>query len=201
MESLKYLALGDSYTIGTSIASHEAFPHQLASRLSSFINVPIEVKIVARNAWRTDDLIRGIKRSDLLDEYDFVSLLIGVNNQYQKLPLDVFAKDYATLLEQAISYVGDNRQRVFVLSIPNYGYSPFGSENQSEITKELSEFNEAIASLCEKYNVNYYDVTKVSEKYSIIQDYIAKDNLHPNAKQYSVWLDSFFEELLDQLKL
>lgn len=199
MESLYYLALGDSYSIGTSIASQEAFPHQLADRLTNNINVPVEVKIVARNAWRTDDLIRAIRRTELRDEYDFVTLLIGVNNQYQKLPLDVFRDDYIKLLEQALKYVRGDKRRVFALSIPNYGYSPFGSENKTEITEEIKEFNKSIEEVCQQYDVAYYDVTSISEKYSVNESYIAKDNLHPNALQYSAWLDSFYAKLLEQL--
>ena len=108
-----YLALGDSYTSGTSIAFPVNFPNQLADGIKAVTGKGITVKIVAQNAWRTDDLQRGIKRSDLDDTYDLISLLIGVNNQYQGLPLADFEKDFRRLLDTAITYSGKD-QNVFL---------------------------------------------------------------------------------------
>ena len=107
-----YLALGDSYTSGTSIAFPVNFPNQLADSIHALTGKTIAVKIVAQNAWRTDDLQRAIKRSDLDETYDLVSLLIGVNNQYQGLPLADFERDFRRLLDTAITFSGNFLARI-----------------------------------------------------------------------------------------
>lgn len=152
---LDYLALGDSYTIGTSIPALEAFPYQLAAKITEYlVNAnDVNTTIIARNAWRTDDLLRGIKRSDLNEKYDLVSLLIGVNNQFDGLSIESFKMDFVKLLEVCHNK-SVSTNRIFVLTIPNYGYTPYGSVKREIITSELALFNRAIKDLCMDYSVD-----------------------------------------------
>lgn len=198
--TLHYLALGDSYTIGTAIAAKDAFPYQLTDSIeahSSFTQS--EVKLIARNAWRTDDLQRAIKRTDLEEKYDLVSLLIGVNNQYQGLPLSDFKNDFNALLDTCEKY-SLSKSRIFVLSIPNYGYTPFGAEKREIITQELAAFNTAIEEICSERDVSLYNVTDISLEAVKRPEFVAKDGLHPSKSQYGAWISSFFESVLMKLE-
>jgi lysophospholipase L1-like esterase len=195
-----YLALGDSYTIGTSIAYPDNFPSQLADSILSKTQDSLEVKIVAQNGWRTDDLQRGIKRTDLDDKYDLVSLLIGVNNQYQGLPLADFEKDFRSLLDTSMKYSGEQKEHVFVVSIPNYGYTPFGAEKKDEITTDLEKFNASSKAICEEYGIDFYNVTDISLEAETNAEYRAKDNLHPSGTQYAAWVTSFLNEVVKKLE-
>ncbi|MGY8846939.1 MAG: GDSL-type esterase/lipase family protein, partial [Bacteroidia bacterium] len=151
-----YLALGDSYTIGTSVAYSENYPNQIADSILAKTGDSLAVKIIAQNGWRTDDLQRGIERSDLDEKYDLVSLLIGVNNQYQSLPLVDFEKDFRSLLDSAVKYSGGDKSNIFIVSIPNYGYTPFGAEKKEETTKDLTLFNSKSKTICEEYGIDFY---------------------------------------------
>lgn len=194
-----YLALGDSYTIGTSVAFPKNLPNQLVDSIVEKTGNPMKVKIVAQNGWRTDDLQRGIKRADLAVEYDLVSLLIGVNNLYQGLPLADFEKDFRSLIDTALKYAGEHAERIFVVSIPNYGYTPFGAENKAQITREVARFNVLSKSICEERGVDYYNVTTLSQTAETNACYTATDSLHPSAVQYGVWVSSFLDDVLKKL--
>ncbi|PCJ66811.1 MAG: lysophospholipase [Bacteroidetes bacterium] len=202
MENKKktYLALGDSYTIGTSIAFSDNFPNQLADGIRKKIDTDVEVRIIAQNAWRTDDLQRGIKRADLEERYDLVSLLIGVNNQYQGLPLEDFENDFRNLVETAIQYSGGEKNHIFVVSIPNYGYTPFGKDKKIQTTSELKIFNTSIQVICEEQKIDFYNVTDISLEAEIKEEYRAKDDLHPSGEQYAVWVSSFLENVIEKLQ-
>ena len=198
-KEISYLALGDSYTIGTAIQSHEAFPFQLADSIEANRGFKVNVKIVAQNGWRTDDLIRGIKRTTLDEKYDLVSLLIGVNNQYQQLPLAVYKNEFIRLLDTAVT-LAQTKEKVFVLSIPNYGVTPFGEEKKEETTAQLKMFNQIADSVCEARGISYFDVTTISLEAETRQDFRAKDNLHPSAVQYAAWVGSFLNKVLEKLQ-
>ena len=195
-----YLALGDSYTIGTSIAYPDNFPSQLVDSLREQTNIEIDLKIIAQNGWRTDDLQRGIKRTDLDEKYDIVSLLIGVNNQYQGLPVEDFEKDFRSLLDTTVKYAGGEKSHIFVVSIPNYGYTPFGAAKKDEITKDLELFNARSKAICEEYGIDFYNVTDISLAAETREDYRAKDNLHPSKEQYAAWVSSFLDEVVKKLE-
>jgi lysophospholipase L1-like esterase len=195
-----YLALGDSYTIGTSVAFPDNYPNQLADSILDNTGDSLIVKLVAQNGWRTDDLQRGIKRTDLEERYDLVSLLIGVNNQYQGLPIADFEKDFKSLLDSAIKYSGDEKDHIFVVSIPNYGYTPFGAPKKEEITADLTLFNGRSKAICEEYGIDYYTITDISLEAETNAEFRAKDDLHPSGTQYAAWVSSFLDEVIKKLK-
>lgn len=195
-QTLNYLALGDSYTIGESVAENERWPVQLADRLRASgvdINPP---KIIATTGWRTDQLKAAIEADDeLLETYDIVSLLIGVNNQYQGRSVESFAPEFEELLQKAIELAGGNKDRVFVVSIPDYGKTPFGASKAEEIAQELDEYNQVSLEICSKYRVKYFNITSISRQDDPEGELVANDNLHPSGKQYGLWVDSFYDEV------
>src|SRR5688572_14938425 len=140
-DNIKFLALGDSYTIGESVAANQRWPVQLLDSLSKQGLDYVESKIIATTGWRTDNLKNAIRHEKLKPEYTLVSLLIGVNNYYQGKSVDSYALEFEALLKTAIKLAGGITSSVFVLSIPDYGYTPFGKSNQATITKGIDAFN------------------------------------------------------------
>ena len=152
--NLKYLALGDSYTIGENIAFEDAYPNQIVRELSLIDSV----NVIAKTGWTTNELIDTLSKS-YLDKYDVVSLLIGVNNQFRGYQIDKYVMEFENLLIRAIDY-SKNKKNVFVLSIPDYGVTPFGKvRGQEKIYKEINSYNDINRVLSEKYNVLYFDIT------------------------------------------
>ncbi len=194
-EPLRYLALGDSYTIGESVAENERWPVQLAKALSES-GMPVGTpKIIAVTGWRTDNLRNGIDIAQIKEKYDLVSLLIGVNNQYQGKPADAYATEYEGLLKTAIQLAGGDKSRVFVVSIPDYGFTPYGKPKQEKISKELDEFNAINKHITELYGVAYIDITDISRRGLDEPELMATDGLHPSGKQYTLWVERIMESL------
>lgn len=192
---LKYLALGDSYTIGESVNENERWPVQLAQALTKSGTPVDKPKIIAVTGWRTDNLKNGINIAQLKDEYDMVSLLIGVNNQYQGKSIDEYVIAFEDLLKTAIQLAGEKRHRVFVVSIPDYGFTPFGKPKQEKITKELDEYNAINKRITESYGVMYFNITDISRKGLDDPQLVAADGLHPSGKQYTLWVEQIMKDL------
>lgn len=192
----KYLALGDSYTIGECVLENERFPVQSVTQLR---NLGIDISdptIIAATGWTTSDLFNSLETFCLTDSYDIVTLLIGVNNQYQGKSLADYKVEFTQLLQLAISYAGNTPEKVFVLSIPDYGVTPFAaSKDPQKIAQEIDAFNEVnkMATLCA--GVHYIDITPVSREAESDQLLIADDGLHPSGKQYGRWSDLLVEEI------
>lgn len=195
-QPLKYLALGDSYTIGESVLESERWPVQLAASLTQKGIAVEKPKIIAVTGWRTDNLKNGINIAQLKEKYDLVSLLIGVNNQYQGKSLEEYEVEYEDLLKTAIEFAAGNKSRVFVVSIPDYGFTPFGEPNQKKITKELDEFNAVNKRITESYGVAYYNITDISRKGLADPELVAEDRLHPSGKQYKLWVARILEDFV-----
>lgn len=188
-EPLQYLALGDSYTIGESVTEQERWPVQLAEVLTKQGTPVSKPKIIAVTGWRTDNLKNGINIAQLIGHYDLVSLLIGVNNQYQGKPVSEYELEYEDLLNKAIELAGGKKDRVFVVSIPDYGYTPFGKPRQREISVALDEFNAVNKRITEGYGITYFNITDISRMGLEDPELVASDGLHPSGKQYSLWVD------------
>ncbi|MEO6836851.1 MAG: SGNH/GDSL hydrolase family protein [Ginsengibacter sp.] len=185
-----YLALGDSYTVGQSVQKDESFPAQLVQMLRSRNLNVTDPEIVAVTGWTTQDLLNSLLTNPpKLQPYSFVTLLIGVNNQYQGRSLDEYKTQFTQLLNLAISYAGNKKNHVFVLSIPDYSVTPFAMGSYTQITAmQIDQFNEAnktISSLFE--GVHYLDITPISRIAKNDPSLIAGDGLHPSGKQYSQW--------------
>ena len=186
-----YLALGDSYTIGEGVAEDERWPVQLARAISKDTLKVDPVHIVAQTGWTTSDLLNGITQENLKAEYDMVSLLIGVNNQYQGLDPQIYRTEFDSLLQIAVNYAGGLSEKVFVLSIPDYGVTPFASSRDSAlIRKEIDRYNEMADSICDRYGVPFFNITPISREALTDRSLLAPDNLHPSGKQYGLWVEA-----------
>ena len=193
MPANKYLALGDSYTIGESVAERDRWPNQLVDSLRQRGIEYGKPTIIATTGWRTDDLKRAVTAAHLKNEYGLVSLLIGVNNQYQGKPPDRYAVEFEDLLKTAIQLAGGKKENVFVVSIPDYGYTPFGKPKQSVITPAIDEFNAMNKRITQEHGVKYVNITDISRKGLDLHDLVAPDGLHPSGKMYALWVERILE--------
>ncbi len=190
-DTIYYLALGDSYTIGQSVAPDDRFPSHLRDRISADID-PVKERIVATTGWTTGDLHNGIENTDFeRSQYDLVTLLIGVNNQYRGYALEDYKAGFRSLLEQSIDFSGDRKERVFVVSIPDYGVTPFGenSGDPATIAQEIDAFNAAARVICEELGVAFLNITPISREAANDSSLIASDGLHPSGIMYKRWVD------------
>lgn len=193
MSVVRYLALGDSYTIGESVDESERWPMQLASQIESFGEQTedglIEVTIIARTGWTTSELWEGIQAREITPPYDLVSLLIGVNNQYRGYDINEYREEFTFLLNKAIEYAGGDVNRVIVLSIPDWGVTPFaGSRNSKQIAVEINQFNAVNREETKNAGAHYIDITPISREAINNPALIAGDGLHPSGKMYSEWV-------------
>jgi lysophospholipase L1-like esterase len=184
---LTYLALGDSYTIGQSVEASQNFPNQLAAKLNTMgykVEAPM---IIARTGWTTDELISAIKNSYVTKKFDIVTLLIGVNNQYRGYPVDNYRTEFAELLNTALSYANGKKTRVFVVSIPDYGVTPYAQgSDKAKIAREIDEYNNIAKQTSTA--VTFIDITPESRDAANDPALIASDGLHPSAKMYTEWV-------------
>ena len=201
--SWRYLALGDSYTIGESVAPEERWPNQLQAQLeTAMIGAAFaDVAILATTGWTTSNLSQTLSTSGYEEEdWDLVSLLIGVNNQYQGTSLEQYELEYEDLLQRAIAAADGRADRVFAVSIPDYGCTPFGASNQAQISAELEIFNATCKAITESYNVEHFNITDISQQWPEVEGLVAKDGLHPSGMQYEMWVESFYEKVLALLE-
>jgi len=193
-----YLALGDSYTIGESVPLEQNWPHQLHQKFEELDVILEPLKIIATTGWTTDELLSALVKETPDKDYDLVSLLIGVNNQYRDYDTAVYRLEFTELLEKAISYAGSQTNQVFVVSIPDYGVTPFGVNRGSEkIAREIDLYNSMAEQICEEYQVKFIDITPISLKALEDPKMTASDQLHPSALMYSLWTDKIFSQVKD----
>jgi len=185
---IKFLALGDSYTIGESVAVEERWPEQLAATLRAKGKQVDGPRIIGVTGWRTDQLKKAIEDAQLKNEYGLVSLLIGVNNQYQKRTAESYAPEFEELLNTAIRLAGGKKENVFVVSIPDYGFTPFGKPRQTEITAAIDKFNETNLAITRRLGVRYVNITDLTRQGLEQPEYVAGDGLHPSGKMYALWV-------------
>lgn len=193
-EKVKFLALGDSYTIGESVPVSERWPVQLIDAITLKGLDCFEPKIIATTGWRTDNLKDAIAAAKLTPDYTLVSLLIGVNNYYQGKTVESYAPEFEELLNTAIRLAGGKKSHVFVVSIPDYGYTPFGKENQEAISKGIDAFNAVNKFISQKLGVPYYNITEISRRGLDNPDLVASDGLHPSGLMYSLWTQLILQE-------
>ena len=187
---ITYLALGDSYTVGEAVAQEESFPYQYVTQLKlQGLNVA-NPKIIAKTGWTTNELKAAIKAENITQTFDIVTLLIGVNNQYRGYSKTTYRKEFSELLQSAIAFAGGNKKKVFVISIPDWGVTPFGlaiGGSSSKISDEIDVFNTINREETLAMQVSYTDITIDSRKAATDLSLIAKDGLHPSGKMYLQW--------------
>lgn len=185
---LTYLALGDSYTIGEAVLLQESFPYQAVQILRKEGYDVAAPEIIAKTGWTTEELQNGIKGYAFAPKYDFVSLLIGVNNQYRGQDIILYKEQFEALLKRGIELAGGKTDHVFVISIPDYSLTPFASGQDTErISKEINDFNKVNMALSLQYKVPYIEITEGFREAKNKANLVASDGLHPSAKEYGKW--------------
>lgn len=202
---LKYLALGDSYTIGEGVDKDDRYPNQLVKRLNEELNLTInQPVIIAKTGWTVDELEKGIKRAkSITPPYDLVTLLIGVNNQYRGKPVEEYKIEFEKMLLQAIGFAGNLPNHVIVLSIPDWGITPFAVEkevDQSKIASEIDAYNAAKKEICKQYGVFYIDITDHYREFGAKAEMVVEDKLHPSKLIYEFWVDKLYEQVKKVIK-
>lgn len=200
-KDLSYLALGDSYTVGESVAYEDSFPIQLTNRLEEQLEKTIDPTKIATTGWRTDDLLNAIEARDKNGPYDIVTLLIGVNNQYQKRAFSQYENEFPKLLSKAIDLAGNDPNRVFVISIPDYAYTPFSTNlDMEKISQEIDQYNSYAKLKTEEKNVVFIGITDITRQGLDEPELVAPDGLHPSGLAYEKFVDRILPFALAKLK-
>jgi len=200
MLTIRYLALGDSYTIGEMVAPKDRWSVQLANLLENE-GIQTDLTIIARTGWTVEELWEGIQANPPEGTYDMVSLLIGVNDQYRGYPSDGYREDFRFMLNKAIEYAGGNPKHVVVLSIPDWGFTPFATGRDTEpISQQIDEFNAINLEETKAVGASYVDVTNISRMAMDDFELITGDRLHPSGKMYAMWAEKALPIALEILK-
>ena len=195
---VRFLALGDSYTIGESVPSSQNWPSQLRDSLLLRSKSVDSLKIIATTGWRTDNLLNAITNQDLdQGSFNLVSILIGVNNQYQGRPVSQYVTELPQLIDSALRYAGGDTSRLFIVSIPDYAYTPFGQQsgNAAMISAQLDTYNLIARQYADSFGIRFFDITQISRQGLADPALVAGDGLHPSAKQYSMWVSLMLRDI------
>ncbi len=185
-----YLALGDSYTIGELVPMQDNFPHQAVALLKKQNIDVADPVIIATTGWTTDELAASIREHNIQETFSFVTLLIGVNNQYRGRSIENYCEEYKQLLDRAIAYAGGKPEHVFVLSIPDWGATPFAEgKDRQKIAHGIDEYNAACKGITLAGKCQYLEITASTREHGQDRQYIASDGLHPSGREYAVWAE------------
>lgn len=194
-----FLALGDSYTIGESVDEKDRWSMQLIDLLKAEFNIT-KHEIIARTGWTTAELIVAIEAKKLTEQYDLVSLLIGVNNQYRGQSLDTYRVEFRQLLNISIKFAKNDAKKVIVLSIPDWGKTPFAQgNNKDNIAAEIDAFNLVAKEECNKMNIVFIDITEITRRNTELSMF-ASDGLHYSGKMHGLWANEVLKTAKDILK-
>lgn len=197
-KNYKYLALGDSYTIGQSVCETCRFPIQLQDSISKYIDDidTFQTKIIAQTGWTTSNLKSAITSQNTPNNYDLVTLLIGVNNQYQNTPFNVYEQEFLELVSTAIEKAKGKKENVIVVSIPDYAYTPFGNGNTT-ISTQIDDYNTFAENYCNTNNITFVNITDITRLGLAQTNLVATDGLHPSKIAYT----NFVERILPKAKI
>lgn len=197
---ITYAALGDSYTIGESVCQTCRFPEQLKTSLQT-LNTTVNLNVTAQTGWTTTDLKTAISLQLPVNNYDLVTLLIGVNNQYQNKPFSLYEQEFPELVTIAIAKAKGLKQNVIVVSIPDYAYTPFGvgtgATNQANISTQIDNYNAFAQNYCLQNNISFVTITDITRQGLMNSALVASDGLHPSQLTYA----KFVERILPLAKI
>lgn len=189
-----FLSLGDSYTIGESVDADRCWPVTLCNKLN--FSSP---DIMARTGWTTQELLEAIENARILHFYDYVTLLIGVNDQYRGVSLKQYSIEFEIALFKAVALSQHQPKRVIVLSIPDYSVTPFAqTKNPPKIHDEVNAFNAVNEAISKREKVHYVNITDISRKAATDQSLLAEDGLHPSARMYNLWVNRIIKQVFDK---
>ena len=203
-KTFKVLSLGDSYTIGQSVCNTCRFPEQLKDSLELRFKVQdtIKLKIIAQTGWTTTNLKTAIANENLQNDYNLVTLLIGVNNQYQGKPFSLYETEFPELVEEAITASNGDKSKLIVVSIPDYAFTPFGQNNGNpEITtSEIDSYNTFAENYCNENDITYVYITDITRQGLMDTDLIASDNLHPSELAYTKFVERILPIAIEKIE-
>jgi len=200
-DSVHYLALGDSYTIGASVEREVNFPNQTFQLLKSAGFKTGSLQIIAKNGWTAEDLISAVATTNKRSNYQVVTLLIGVNNQYQGRPSKEFEPSFLSLLKSAIALTGNRPKRVFVISIPDWGITPFASgRDRKEVANEIDAYNLVCEKNAKAQGANFINITDAYRLDGAKPDYLSSDGLHPSKLEYTKWAIKLTQQIVNVLE-
>ena len=194
------MSLGDSYTIGESVCDSCRFPEQLKDSLNSRYNTEdsFQLKIIAQTGWTTSSLINAIDSESPENDYDLVTLLIGVNNQYQRKDFSLYETEFPQLLITSINLAKGDKTNVIVVSIPDYAFTPFGQGN-TNISSEIDKYNAFAKNYCEQNEITFVNITDITRLGLTNNNLVASDGLHPSTLAYSLFIEKILPFALDKL--
>ncbi len=204
VQNRKILALGDSYTIGQSVCETCKFPEQLKDSL--LMNLPdsykISLQVIAQTGWTTTNLIAAINLQNPTSDFDLVTLLIGVNNQYQNKPFSLYETEFPKLVTKAIAFAKGNKSKVIVVSIPDYAYTPFGqgSSNAQNISTQIDQYNLFAKNYCDSNNIAFVNITDITRLGLQQTNLVASDGLHPSKIAYSKFVERILPLALEKIE-
>ncbi len=201
-KNYKYLALGDSYTIGQSVCETCRFPIQLQDSISKYINAvdTFQTKIIAQTGWTTSNLKSAIATQNPTNDYDLVTLLIGVNNQYQNVPFSVYEQEFPELINTAIQKAKGKKGNVIVVSIPDYAFTPFGNGN-STISTQIDSYNAFAENYCLMNAITFVNITDITRLGLTQTNLVASDGLHPSTIAYTKFVQRILPRAKEKLGL
>lgn len=200
-QNLKLISLGDSYTVGESVCSVCKFPEQLKdSILKNTEKKMVDLKVIATTGWTTTNLKNAINVANLKNEYDLVTLLIGVNNQYQNKPFTIFKTEFRELVNTSKTLAKGDKDKVIVISIPDYAFTPFGNGNES-ISQDIDMYNNFIEGVCKQYGITYIYITDITREGLENPELVASDGLHPSTLAYSKFVSRLLPKALEKMGL
>lgn len=199
-QPLTYLALGDSYTIGEGVDEQDRYPVQLVHKLNKTGKIQFETpQIIAKTGWTVDELEAGITASQTDEQgYDLVTLLIGVNNQYRGRPVADYETDFEEMLKRAIDFARGQKDHVVVLSIPDWGVTPFAvnrKSDQAKVASEIDAYNDAKKAICKKHKITFIDITEDYRAIGSRPEMVVEDQLHPSGLVYARWTEKLLREV------
>lgn len=197
---LRLLCLGDSYTIGEGVSAEERWPNVLTAMLRQRRHDVADPRIIARTAWTTDELMDAIAEAPPAGTFDLVTLMVGVNDQYRSRPVDQFEASFGQVLTTAIGFSGRGPARVIVLSIPDWGATPFADgRDRALISREIDAYNASARSIAEARGARWHDVTPLSRKVAGNPSLVVDDKLHPSGAMYREWAESLLAPVASML--
>ena len=199
---LNYLALGDSYTIGEAVLPDQSFPYQLVRKLRASGKAINDPRVIATTGWTTGELLEAIRTEYITERFDLVTLLIGVNNQYRNYSKENYRAEFRELLQMALSFADNRPERVYVVSIPDWGVTPFAKKSNRDVSKissDIAAFNQINMDEALNAAVAYIDITPGSKKASADLALLADDGLHPSAQMYSEWAEKLESEVIKRI--
>ncbi|MGJ8665657.1 MAG: SGNH/GDSL hydrolase family protein [Patiriisocius sp.] len=196
-KNFSYLALGDSYTKGESVCKTCGFPSITAKAIESKSQQRVSLKQIAQTGWTTTQLLEAIANENLESEYDLVTLLIGVNNQFQGKPFSLYEVEFLALIDIAFTLAGGDTSKVIVLSIPDYGFTPYGinSGNMKKISEEIDYYNNYAKSIAASKNILFLNITDITRNGISNPDLVANDGLHPSKEAYQLVAERLLKQI------